>query len=115
MADAALEGEVKRFVSEFFACRPERLTPTTRLFHDLGVDGADGWEFMAAFGQRFEVNMGEFFAALHFNDEGGCNPVLVLLWLLYRPRFLRLVPITLGDLVEAARSKQWQTPNREPE
>jgi acyl carrier protein len=109
-----LEEEVTRFVAEELGVRSGNLTPTTRLQHDLGVDGADGWEFMEAFGVRFGVDIGEFRAGLHFGPEAGCNPVVYLFLCLFRPQRLRFIPITVGDLVAAARSKQWTTPDRSP-
>ena len=114
MTGDPLGDEVKRFVADALAVRIERLTLVTRQFHDLGVDGADGLEFMAAFGQHFGVDTSEFKASLHFGPEAGCNPFLFLVLRMYRPRSLRLVPITVGDLVEAARSGRWHSPDRNP-
>jgi hypothetical protein len=114
MIDEPLEGEVRRFVAEELGVRSGRLTPTTRLRHDLGVDGADGWEFMEAFGSRFGVDIGEFRADRHFGPEAGCNPVVYLFLRLCRPQSLKAIPITFEDLVRAARSKRWKTPDRNP-
>jgi Protein of unknown function (DUF1493) len=109
----SLQNVVNRFIAEELGARVERLTLTTQLFRDLGVDGDDGCEFMAAFGRRFEVDMSEFRPRLHFGPEAGCNPLVLLVLLVCRPSNLRFIPITVGNLVEAARSGRWHTPNRD--
>ena len=109
-----LEADVKRFIAQELSTSYARLTLETRLQQDLGVDGADGWEFMEAFGRRFEVDIGEFRAGRHFGPEAGCNPFVYLFLLAFRPQCLRFVPITVGDLAAAAQSKRWSTPDRVP-
>jgi hypothetical protein len=113
MADDELEVEVKRLIVQELPARFERLTADTSLFHDLGVDGADGWEFMESFGQRFGVDISEFESTLHFGPEAGCNPVVALVVLMIWPLRTKFIPITVRDLVEAARSRKWRTPDRE--
>jgi acyl carrier protein len=112
MRPGSLEDEVKRLVAEKMAVRAEQLTPATRLLQDIGVDGADGWELMAAVGARFGIDMSGFQADLHFGPEGDA----VTGWAarLFGGERRRFVPITVGDLVTAARSGQWRTPDRDP-
>jgi acyl carrier protein len=114
MSTDQFEDRVKRLVAAKMAVRMEQLTPTPRLQHDIGVDGADGWELMAEIGESFGVDLSEFQADLHFGPDGGGNPISALVVLLFRPKWARLIPITIGDLVAAARSGRWQTPHREP-
>jgi hypothetical protein len=109
-----IEDDVKRYIAQELRVRYDGLTLATRLQQNLGVDGADGWEFMEAFGRRYGVDLGEFRTGLHFGPEAGCNPVVFLLLLVHRPRCMKFVPITVGDLVQAARSRQWRTPAHEP-
>jgi acyl carrier protein len=109
-----LEERVKRLVADRMAVHAEQLTLAMRLQQDIGVDGADGWELMEAFGEQFSVDMRRFRPDLHFGSEGGCNPLAAVFLLVRRPRWARFVPITVGDLVVAARSRQWLTPDREP-
>ncbi len=104
---------MKKLVATEMAVRAEQLALTTRLLHDIGVDGDDGWDLMAKFGNTFGVDLSEFRFDLHFGPEGGRNPITALVVLLCRPKWARHIPITIGDLVEAAQSGQWQTPNRE--
>jgi hypothetical protein len=110
-----LEEQVKQFVAQYLSVKPDRLQPGIRIGHDLGVDGDDGEEFIQAFGERFGVDLSDFRFDQHFGPEGGANP-LGCLWYLLVPRcHPRFVPITISDLVEAARKGQWQTPAAPPE
>jgi acyl carrier protein len=112
MTAESLEAEIKGLVARTAAVRPEQLTPDTRLLQDIGVDGDDGWELIAALGEQFGVDLSPFRPDLHFGPEGDG----FVLWLrrLLRLEPSRFVPITVGDLVAAARSGRWLTPDREP-
>jgi acyl carrier protein len=114
MAADSLEVQVKRLIVEELPARFEQLTPDTSLFHHLGVDGADGWEFMETFSERFGVDISEFEPRRHFGPEAGCNPIVALVVLVFRPQWSRFIPITVADLVEAAQSRKWKTPDRAP-
>jgi acyl carrier protein len=102
---------VQRFAADRLRCDLGQVTADASLYHDLGVDGADGWEFMQAFGARFGVDVSAFEASLHFGPEAGGNPVVWLWWGLTGSR-PRMVPITIADLTAAARSARWATPDR---
>jgi hypothetical protein len=109
-----VETAVIAFVAAELNEKEERLRLTTRLWHDLGVDGDDADEFMQAFAERFAVDLTGFEFERHFSDDGGLNP-LAYLWTKWRnPSRLKRVPITLEDLVEAAHLKRWRTPERTP-
>jgi acyl carrier protein len=107
-----VEHAVMQFVASQTAVRAKHLTLATRLLHDIGVDGADGWELMTELGRKFGVDMSEFESVLHFGPEASCNPISLLWGLL--EGFPQFVPITVGDLVEAAQTRKWRTPNRPP-
>jgi len=112
-----LDDEVMRFVADFTGVKRERLSPATTLFGDLGVDGADGWELVEAFGKRFQVNLSTFRADRHFGPEG--LPVwgplvwfcLVATWPFRKRKSPEeeagLMAISIGDLVAAAREERW--------
>ncbi|HUL21718.1 MAG TPA: DUF1493 family protein, partial [Thermodesulfobacteriota bacterium] len=105
---------VESFVSEFLSLREEEkrsLSEDTKLLQDLGMDGTDAVEFMEAFSEKFDVDMSEFEFKKHFGPEAPAT-----LASLVRYRYCRLfggdptgglIPITLRDLVSAAKVKKW--------
>lgn len=112
--DGELSAELRTFVAHERGVRAERLGVADSLFHDLGTDGADGWEFMEHFGQRFAVDVSEFDFDSHFGAEAAGNPFLWLYWWLRPSRRPAVIPITLADLEEARRTGRWVTPARPP-
>ena len=111
---AEREQEVTEFVAEQLSVNRGLLNPATRLGHDLGLDGDDGAEFMQAFAQHFGVDLSQFRCDHHFGPESAFNPLAYLWLLLFDRKQLRLVPITIADLVEATQRGRWQTPDRAP-
>jgi acyl carrier protein len=106
-----LERRVMAFLSKQLGVRPAKLRADARLMQDLGVDGDDGWELLNSFSREFDVDVSELQPTLHFGPEAPFNPFLFLQWWLEpgtRPRF---VPITVADLVTAAHSRRWSTPD----
>ncbi len=113
----ALDESVIDFVAEFTGVKRRRLTPASTLFGDLGVDGADGWELVEAFGQKFQVDLSEFRADHHFGPED--LPIyapFLWLWCLIRWPFRKrqtseeqagLEAIRISDLIAAAKEKRW--------
>ena len=105
------------FVTEFTGVERQRLTPATTLFGDLGIDGADGWELIEAFGQKFQVDISTFRADRHFGPEG--LPIyapFVWLWCLVSWPFRKrqtpeeqasLRAIQISDLIAASKERKW--------
>ena len=102
----ALQESLIEFVSIQRNINPARLSAETRLNHDLGIDGDDGIEFMAAFSSQFDVNLSAFESSKYFGPEGSGNPFVWLWWFVTRswPKF---VPITLGDLQSSINAGCW--------
>ena len=93
------------------------ITERTALAHDFQVAGLDGQEFMAAYAQKFDVNMKDFDWIEYFGPEAGGNPLGPPLYLWQR--YIRGIPardlldlpeLTLGHLVECANEGQWKRP-----
>jgi hypothetical protein len=112
--DTELERRVQKFVAENAGTTVNRLEFSTTLRGDIGLEGDDAFEMMTAFAQQFNVDMRTYVHDKHFGPEGcGCFPLtLVLYWLrseaLPRTPWLgEEVPITVGNLVEAARAGKW--------
>jgi acyl carrier protein len=107
---------VESFVLKFWPASKGPLSPDTRLLDDLGMDGTDAMEFMEAFSKEFDVDMSEFEFDSHFGSEG-FSPVDVfyllycLLGRIFKKDLSGLIPITLRDLVSAAKAKKWHKLN----
>lgn len=112
-----LDSSVLDFVADFTGVERDRLSPASTLLGDLGVDGADGWELIEAFGQRFQVDLTGFRADRHFGPE--CFPIympFVWLWWLASWPFRKaqtaeesagLQAIRVSDLIAAAKERRW--------
>jgi len=114
MDPGASQQEIIAFVAAHLAAEATRLRADTSLFHDLGVDGTDGWDFLDAYAQRFGVDMSSLNVDLHFGPEAAFNPVAYLYFQILKPEKLRFVPITIQHLTNCALSKKWVTPKESP-
>lgn len=101
-----LRTAIFRFTAQELRVNVERLRDQTQLGRDLRVDGADGWEFIEAFGAQFRVDISTFEPMRHFGPEAGPSPLHWLWWAVTRS-WPRLVPITLADLIVAAKTGRW--------
>lgn len=120
----SLEDSVIDFVADFTAAKRTRISLQTTLFGDLGIDGADGWELIEAFGRKFDVDIATFRPERHFGPEGLpiYAPLALIWWLITWPwrrpeapeASAGLQAIRISDLVVAARTRKW-TLDREPQ
>jgi hypothetical protein len=97
---------VRRFVAEHFTRPVEDVHEELRLQHDLGlVAFPDGPAFIAEFAQRFHVDAKAFRPKRHFHArewDGALRELTRRLLGRHKPP---LRPITVGDLVSAAKSR----------
>ncbi len=98
--------QVRDFLSEQWRVRPERLTPDTRLLHDLGIDGDDAEEILTDFAEQFQVDLSAFRFTEHFGSELDAGPRWVLRKI-FGGDAVRKTPVTLQALVDAATSGRW--------
>jgi hypothetical protein len=107
-----LGAEVFAMVSEFTRVRLQELTMETTLFNDLGIDGDDAVDFFEEFARVFRVDLTSFKVDRYFGPEGS-DPLSSILtriqswWIGDHHRAAGVIPITLRDLVEAARAGRW--------
>ena len=97
---------MRGFLCEQWRVRPERLTPSTRLLHDLGIDGDDAEEILLDFIERFHVD----FSSFHFTDYFGSEAGAGGRWLVRKFRggdALHFAPLTVQDLLDAANRGRW--------
>lgn len=104
-----MTGPAKRVRQLIFehTCYPlEKLRDETDLLWDVGVDGQDAWELLAAFCDEFGVDGNSIVVDRHFGPEVGFNPLALLLpsWWAWQ---LNRIPVTVGTLVEAATTNRW--------
>ena len=104
--------EVSEFVASFVGVPSERISLSTTLFGDLGIDGEDGSDLLVAFGERFNVDLSALDVTRHFGPEGFW-PWAPLYWVVLWMRSgtpeqkVRRSPIRIADLVSAAESGKW--------
>ena len=103
--------------------RAKTVTADTRLCADLGMDGDDADEFLAAFSARFDVDMSAMVWQRFFEGEPSMSdmltPALVLGASALNPSFAvrwqaarqAEREITLQHLAEVARIKVWRDPS----
>ena len=102
--------DVQQFLCE--GCRVSRqsVTASTRLLHDLGIDGDDAIEILTDFGKRFGVDFSSFSFERYFGSELGAG----IRWLVRKVHgadAIRFPPITLQDLLDAANRGSWLEPD----
>lgn len=76
-----IEAEVIELVARHGGLSPEKVSTTSRLFHDLGFDGDDAVELFEAFQERFDVELTPLYEhwSSHFGPEGCGSPKGLLL------------------------------------
>lgn len=99
---------VIQFVSMQTRINAQKLTLSSTLFQDLGIDGDDAIDLLRAFSEEFRVDLSELDPKQHFGPEG-FGPSAIFLWLFSILGIERseLTPISLSDLAEAAEAGRW--------
>jgi hypothetical protein len=88
-----------------------KLTPETSLFHDCGVAGLDGKDFMMAFAKEFEVDMGMFRSEDYFGAEAPLNPFLYLWNHFFESNEIKIKRLPLRHLLQVTQTKKWFNPS----
>jgi len=97
---AAVSGFLKEFWGEI-----KPLCDDADIFHNLGIDGDDAFEFIERFAAKFEIEITSYHWYFHHGEE----PSLNIGALFFRPPYRRVgrIPITPKVLAEAIRTKRW--------
>jgi acyl carrier protein len=110
MSDESIQNpvleRVKDFLSKRLGVKKERLAYSTRIEEELGCSGDDAVELMQAFGEQFSVDLRDFDPYAYFDKEG-FDPIGYFLDLFRKGKSARHTPLTLADLVNAARRGKW--------
>lgn len=131
--DRDLFDRVVRLVAKNRGLKTEKIKPESRLLQDLGCDGMDGDDLLAAIRDEFGVDFSGFVFERHFGQEGiplntdltdylCYNPLTCLFWKIfqpenlkkYKPESFKKIPITVLDLYEAARAKKFPDLSNRP-
>ena len=83
------------FLSEQTLVKASKITESTRIGEDLGVDGDDAVELLLEYSRIFKVDLSEFKYDEYFGPEG-CNPFLIPVYLL---GMRKMKILTVGDLM----------------
>ena len=98
--------QVRDFLCREWRVSPERLAPSSRLLHDLGIDADDAEEILADFSKSFGVDLSSFTFQRHFGSELDAGPRWVVRKI-FGAAAVRKSPITVQDLVDAANRGKW--------
>lgn len=111
---------VRALVSAQSGVPEAEISLETRLLEDLGIDGDDGLDFLAAFADEFGVDLASVAPLNYFNEEGAFTghatlvPVAARLSPAFRARLRRAArgmrSLRLRDLVASARAGRWIRP-----
>ena len=129
-----LERKIVDLISYHSGYKKEKITPETGLLDDVGMDGDDSWEFFEDFSNKFNVDLGSMQYDRHFGPEGftplqgllffprvagfllvwifsfffpKAKPILNRFTPLMYPFSRDMEPVTVQDLVDAAKAGKW--------
>lgn len=94
------------FLSRELCVKKESLSLHSRIFHDLGVDGADGIDLINAYSEKFNVDIGDFPYSEYFGNEGAISPFSLVSRLLMGRTMDDKKPLTVGDLAEGVKLRK---------
>jgi acyl carrier protein len=106
-SDEQIFGEIRDFIHETWDVPKRQISPATSLGRDLRMDGDDADDFMAAYRERFKVDLTDFIFEKHFGVEAAFEPLSYLYLRIFRPEEFRKPEITVADLVSAAKAGRW--------
>lgn len=106
-----METEIIKFISDFTSVKAEKISPSTLINLDLGVDGDDGTELLEEYAKRFKVDLTPI-SEIYFGPEG--LPIsFIILWPYYLVRWLLgykasdLAPLPVSQLIKSAEAGKW--------
>jgi Protein of unknown function (DUF1493) len=100
-SDVQIAKRVIAIVAHNRALKPSKINLQTDLYKDLGLTGDDVDDLFGELHRRLEIDFSDFQFGRHFTSEG-----LFLFSFSRRWKHERL-PVTIADLVAAAKCKKW--------
>ena len=98
--------QVRQLLARQMGVRENKVTMDTRLRHDLGMDGADAWEFLDAFCEEFSVDLTDFPHDSYFGGEMVFTFMDLYNFLFDRSK-LKMRELTVRELVALTETKRW--------
>jgi len=108
-----IQDEVVEFIAEYTGVCSSKITPSTLINDELGVDGEDGIELLREFSDKFEVDITSV-NETYFGPEG--FPLSIFIWpfLLILNKlgweqkiFNDITPLPVDRLIESAKINKW--------
>ena len=95
-----IENSIFEFISNYCETDIKSLSLHTRILHDLGIDGMDAIDFLDEFSCQFTVDISEFPHTDYFGPES-FDPVLWVIYKIFKPSKLTAKPLTIEKLLQA--------------
>ena len=100
MLDSDLEQRIIRFIADRTGLDPRDLRSSSRLLHDLKIDGDDASEMLTEYAEVFHVDLSRLDFPSYFRSE----PNVLVLWF---GNIAGFKPLSVADLVRSARVGKW--------
>ena len=104
--------ELSALLAEIRGEPPHRITPSTRLGEDLGIDGDDWDEVLLAIVGRWRTDFTGFNVYDYFGEEPSLHSLIVAVTNLWAGK--RLKPLTVGHLAAVIERGSWFEPGHAP-
>ena len=112
MTDADPRDVVIGVVARRAGIRPEQVSPHARLLQDLHIDGDDAVDTVLEIAKKCSVDVSGFDSSAHFRSEPSLLSLLPFLPSQKRDQIDQKRPLTVGELIEAARQRKLITTQR---
>lgn len=98
-----LTKEIIAFVGSESGISEKDLNLDSRLFHDLGIDGADAYDLLDKYSLKYKVSLGDLPHHDYFNVETGISLIAILKRVFGKTYMSSKKPLTIFDLVEGVK------------
>ncbi|MCX2800793.1 DUF1493 family protein [Microbulbifer thermotolerans] len=98
-----IKARVIDFLSNETAISASKINLSTRLFHDLGIDGEDAMDLISEFSKSYEVDVSNFQYSEYFGNEGAASPFSLIKMILNCRTQADKKELTVEKLIESIR------------
>lgn len=101
--DEELFKELAIKISKVIGVKENKIFRETRLFHDLGIDGIDAYDFLDDYSIQYKVDLSEFPHHDYFSVESGISLIGIAM-IIFGKRYIDdKKPLTVYDLIEGVK------------